>query len=97
MRIEEKGAVLACLDWIGDKVPEPQSVENCTVLRLSQGPFEGQAATYWEAEEQVVDGIEYIGPSSPSAEEIKLTTCQCKGKHVHVNVLWGDGKPARQT
>ncbi len=78
-RVEERGAVLASLDWVGTQVPDLQSVENCAVLRLSQGPFEGQAAIYWEAKEQV-EGIEYLGLSSPSAEEIELTTCRCKGR-----------------
>jgi hypothetical protein len=79
VRVEEKGAVVAALDWGGTAVPRLEQVVNCSVLQHGKGPFEGEPAIYWGAKGPI-DGVEYLGQSSPSAAEIELTTCRCVGR-----------------
>ena len=94
VRMEAKGVVLAALDWVGTVVPKLPTVEHGTVLRLSQGPFAGQAAVYWEAGAPIA-GVEYLGASSPSAEELELTTCRCQGRTCTCRHFLGGWKACR--
>jgi hypothetical protein len=79
IRIQADGAVLAGLEWSGKQIPELEQIARARVLKLTQGPFQGQPVIYWQAKDPP-EGFECLELSTPSAEGIELTTCACAGR-----------------
>ncbi len=79
IRVQANGAVLAGLEWSGGQMPAVEQIASSPVLRLTQCPFQGEAAIYWQAEDPP-EGFEDLGLATPSAEGIALSTCHCTGR-----------------
>lgn len=79
IRIRADGAVLAALEWSGSKMPAVEQIASSPVLRLTQGPFQGEAAIYWQAQDPP-EGFELLGLATASAEGIASSTCHCTGR-----------------
>jgi len=94
IRVQADGAVLAGLEWSGNQIPAFERIARARVLKLTQGPFQGQPAIYWQAEEPP-EGFECLGLSTPSAEGIELTTCTCTGRTCQCKRFLGGWKACR--
>jgi hypothetical protein len=69
-------------------MPALDHIANAPILHLTQGPFQGQPAIYWQAQ-QPPDGFTSLGRSAPHAEGIALTTCHCTGNSCHCQRFLG--------